>query len=673
MADEKTLPLEPGDIKGEIPSFAPGLMQKSKILPLDIKDVKISLDQIQKTREQQGFHDPSTFQEGVKLASYGVPVAAAALSGGMSIPAQGAMMGVGGLVSALMNRYGSNKTTPMSPKEQLMELGSNAAMGAAGSALGAGAGVLARAIRNKAAEPIVRTLFKIHNPAQLEMTQAASEILPQLSVGQSTGSDLAKGAERLFAGGAKKELEAGQQTALRDIASKTGSQLRENVAPLTSQEAGAAGQKVVAGRMEQAKKIRQGLYNKFESQHVAQNSVDIPQITGYQQGPPVLDAAGNNISKPIPITQNITIKGAVGTPSATQFAAEIKPQIDALTSGEEFKSLLPYQQSGLLKAKQAINKLTSGVKTLGPDGKEVNLPIMEWAAAKGIKSDINSGIGAKVLPDREQAILGKIATALDEDVKSSVAHWGPQASAALEKANAANAYEKKTFNDEIVNKVFKGGNKFDPEDPSQFFSKAFESPETTERLKAALGQKNFNLIKGHYFDNELMPKIFDSKTGNFNSNALLDELNNPNSTIHNVYNAEERSGLKKFALAARTVAPDTSKAGLWTVAVRGGLALMRLGGAVAGISSHNVGFPAAEVGLEIGMHDFAKNILLNPRYAAIAARLTKVPPNSAEANAGMKMLLKTLGSAGAVATLKTAEGDKQVQITEAGKIVPLDQ
>lgn len=204
--------------------------------------------------------------------------------------------------------------------------------------------------------------------------------------------------------------------------------------------------------------------------------------------------------------------------------------------------------------------------------------------------------------------------------------------------------------------------------PSKFFQSFYDTPERTRLLATKLGPGGKGLLKGDYFDNVISDKIFDPQSGAFKPGWLIDELSNPNSVTKDIYSAAERNGMMQFARAAQSVSPDNSQFGKWTIGVLGGRALLRLGGAALGGFTHSIEFPATEVGIEIGMNQFAKNVLMNPKYAAIAARLTKIPPSSYEAQSGMKTILRALGAAGGSAVVSLPNGIKQnVDITPAGK------
>lgn len=198
--------------------------------------------------------------------------------------------------------------------------------------------------------------------------------------------------------------------------------------------------------------------------------------------------------------------------------------------------------------------------------------------------------------------------------------------------------------------------------PSRFFEH-FKTPEQTRALAGSLGTKGKALLKGNYWDNTVADKVFDPVSKRFNADWLIKEANDPNSIMKAIYSPDELRGMQKFARGIQAVSPDLSESGRVALGIRNGVAILNIAR----------GKIAPGLKLEVGFNVFGKNILLNPRNAAIAARLPKIPPDSAEAVFGQRVLLKALGAAGVTGMVRLADGtSKPVQITEGGKFKDLE-
>lgn len=634
---------------------------------------------LDKELARRSIGQPSVAEELGHLASKAAPIAGAMAIGPFGAVPGAIGAGIGALVEGHANAGYENRDYPAG--EQSVDFLRNAVLQHAGAGLAEEFGPAVA----KASVPLKQYLLKTFfsgGKADQEGIQEAIDLGLNPTVGQATGSKAANFLENNFAGGPKLKIQGEQgkllQSRADEISRSLGSKLDSGQqgptlsgAPTTA--TGLQARTALEGNLAKSTAIEKAAYKKFETDHLAKNSISFNAPIGEEEASGLLDAQG----QPVPgkqTTQQQVIQGPIYHTNSTIQAAKIKPTLDKLMEGADFQTLDPYQQADLKNLKTSVDRLTNGTSVM-QNGQEIHVSVMDYNTAATMKSMLNKDYGGVINKNLQEGGLSSLAKTLDSDIDESVARWndGKQALSDLNTAHSATALKRGTFRNEIQTKMYSrtGGptSQLDtriPGDPSKVFTDAYQSPEKADRLIKAMGPDNAGFIKGDYFDNQLRPKVFGTSGDEFNPKAAIDELNDPNSVTRNIYSSYERNSMLRFFKAANVVSPsDVSsshalafKTGTFALTLGTSAAKVIFGGGLTGGAET----AAVGIGLEIGANSFTKNVLLNPRNAELASRLVKLPPTSDEAQAASKMLLKGLRG------VQLTVGGKPATVQESGKV-----
>lgn len=457
---------------------------------------------------------------------------------------------------------------------------------------------------------------------------------------------VAKGAHRLVNGKVVSEpgVPLGEELArTREQIGPVGPSQQTGVPAQSRTTYGQQGQARVRGKLAESEATEKALFDNFRKQHVGKNVETLDIVTGYDTQ---TDPGGNTIQ--VPRTRPRKIEGPIYTANTAKLAGEPLKQLDAFMKGEDFESLPPEMKTKYSEVRQALRKLVTGQKIVY-QGQEINMPILEWETAKEIRTQIAAGAGGKATRNFSDELLTKIAKSLGDDINFSVGTgWrnGPQAMRALEMANSATELQKQTFNKEIKSKLY-GRHEYgslDPRtdgNPEDFFKAGYNSRSKFQRTREALGEENAYVQSRDYFDNYLMRKAFGPNMNKFNPDTIINELEDVNSSSRDAFNAGERNNILRFARAAKASMSDTEASSNRTMSILKDRAILVLTGGAARIAG--VPSAGAAVRVAIGAKELLNEIKDNKQLSDIAQRLIKINPNTAEAQAGSKLLLKALG------------------------------
>ncbi len=316
--------------------------------------------------------------------------------------------------------------------------------------------------------------------------------------------------------------------------------------------------------------------------------------------------------------------------------------------------------SGLNKLRITLTNLKNGVVV---DGQK----IMPYDAVKQLRTDINNAIRYDSHLDRAKGTMAAIRDTLGSDIDNSISkYWRNKG--ALKQLKVADALHSETediFNEKVMASIKEGH--YDRVDPSQVYKSAMSNPDRAREIIRALGPEEQRMAKGHFF------AALDAKAGS-NPNAILNQLESP--SYREVFSAHDHKDLTDFFRAQRRVQEFSSDAGnqaglIWRKAGVG-IALAGGAGNVATGGESNISNYAMAGGLlMVGGREFASRILLNPKYARAAGRLTRIAPTSEEATFLRRVILT--GMRGTEATVKYENGKTmRVKINANGEPVPLN-
>lgn len=458
---------------------------------------------------------------------------------------------------------------------------------------------------------------------------------------------------------------------VREQVLRGGPSTEEGLPAKTRTEYARAGQAAVKGNLAKSKGIEDSAWNEFRKLHLDPNTEKMQKVTGYREKTILTPEEDRQfrrtgIKPKEPILEDVEIKGPVTMMETQKLAQEVLPRLDEFMKGESFTRLPDI-------AKQRYVNIYSTLKNVAEpfeafvNGQEVTVPLKSYESVKEIRTVLNDAITGKPQPNFPQAQLKRVAEQLGKDIDLSIQNFwkdGPGAMTALDKANRATELRKRTFNKEIDSRLYgrHEGGRLDVRteaDPDAFFRQAYQNPERAKRLITAMGPDNLEHIKGDYLDNYLLPKAFGKGETKFNPTAAIDELKNPNSGGREILSAGERNNLLRFFEAARATGENTENNGLTFLKDHAQLNL----GIVASKAVTGSTLPAR---LVIGMREFMQAIRQNKPVSDMSQRLLKIRPDSAEAEANAKMLVK--GLRGLSLLVHIGGKEYQGEVGENGKI-----
>lgn len=303
---------------------------------------------------------------------------------------------------------------------------------------------------------------------------------------------------------------------------------------------------------------------------------------------------------------------------------------------------------------------------------------------RAIKSDLYDMLGnaKRWQLTKAEAGLSKLAKSLDEDLKFSVSTWtkpkgyaGPSAEDLLNRANAVTTTRFNRFNDYTNKNIEKAvgdpgtkpftRNAF----PSETYKNAFENVDTAKQMVSTTGR----LPTAQAFVNDLEGKFFKHDKGVVEGGAALDYLRNPETAemMKEFTNKEQRQGLMNFFRRAQIMDPR-GKSSVGSMALR-----FAEGNAILGVSEEAargnfgkafMGKAAAKLSILIGGKKFARDVLLNPTQARIAAGLISKPQATPME---VRHILGAIG--GTRIILQTGDGKKFNFDKATKKLTPLSE
>ncbi len=422
-------------------------------------------------------------------------------------------------------------------------------------------------------------------------------------------------------------------------------------------------QESVLKRQAAAKRSVGAAYDAFDAA-TTKDVITIPQIIEPERtvGTGVIDPITKKEATRIEpaVTKDLVIKQPIYIGKATnKFINEIKPELDTVVAN---LAQIPADA----KSYQRLNKLKITLDNLQSGTTIDGIQVMPFKVVKQLRTDINDAIRDVSKLDRTGGALKALRGTLGTDAETSVAKFSnPKALGLLKLADAMHSEAETVFNPKVMKSIIKG--QYDKVDPSQVFNEALANPDRARELVRALGPEDARLAKGHFFS------ALDAEAGS-NPNEILNKLNSP--SYREVFSAHEYKDLTDFFRAQRRVQEFSTDAGsqaglIWRKA---GVTVALAGGAGKVLSGGDSNIPNYALGgglLMLGGRAFASRILLNPKYARAAGKLTRIAPSSSEASFLRRTILT--GMRGAEGLIKYENGKTQrVKINANGEPVPIE-
>lgn len=507
--------------------------------------------------------------------------------------------------------------------------------------------------------------------AALQMVSGANP-----SVGQMTGSRVASFMENNFAPSASRELKNGSMEAVgREF---------ENLTPGTMETR--------AGSVRDALKVgKNQLENKIGNADASlralgnHNTVSYDIVTG-QEPSGLFDANGNAILKDV--VENKKIQGPIYLSNtvrdADAFLAGMRRNYGA-KSNVALVDLpaLPESERKLVNLAQNISdtKSTDPIKNWnGPIAEQISSsgvhPInldtaLEWKTSTG-----ELGFKKPIGGNNIQRLWKNLNRSLDSDISTSIPNWqgGQQANQFYGTRNALNAQRQSLY----ISKAPATKGLLESSGITSGTGDIQEILSDPVKLgKALAGSSNRETTRqdllGSWIENVYSnAKSYDEKalTTKFDSagpmNAFLDPKNEK---ILNrlLPNAQDKQNLGQFFKSVAVLNPGEQMSN--SLAIRAArnasyIAMPLLSGA------YSSGLGVGIAGIEIGLNQFTKRVLLNPEVARLIPRLSSLPSSSPEGRAISRLIFTALK--GTEVSLTDEKGNKTGIATfgEKGDLIP---
>lgn len=361
------------------------------------------------------------------------------------------------------------------------------------------------------------------------------------------------------------------------------------------------------------------------------------------------------------------VRGPIMLTESAQLADEIKGKLDKYRTGSDFEQLPQRSKDKFNELNSLVNNLSKRTSTV-VNGQTVQMPIQTWEKLKQINTDI--GLSKSELSNfslAQSQVVG-LSQALKRDIQSSIeGHWGSGKATyqKLEDANASHGAFKDLFDEPLKGKLFKGNenlsrNGANLTDPTNLYAHVSESPVIAKQFMDALGPTNRNVAKGAIIG-QLSEIANNPATGDFSPDAMINKLNSPG--YKEIFSSAERASAENLLRQLRGSNPSdlvSKGAGISNKAFHMAFPLVGLAGGIA--TGHmGVGLLSG-VGVEMGLSTFAKKIMLNPKYARIAAQLPYQSATSSSARILSKSLMQALKGSSISVIMK--DGSKQSAIVD---------
>jgi len=503
------------------------------------------------------------------------------------------------------------------------------------------------------------------------------------SVGQATQSPFLQEVENTFAGETKEGIEDVQSRLLADTVDdlrtrfgtvKIKPEKGEGTSTLARQAQVGSHKKLVdlEGKERQAYQL--------VDRDAQLSRVSIPVKTGTVNVPDPNSPLHLNKMMQQPVFTNRDIDGPIVYKNAYQFLQKSKDKLDEFFKSPEI------QLQGLSNFKSLSEELLEGLETnMGP-----GFPLASWDKIKSFRTEVNKMIANNVQPTRVEGWLGELSRQLGKDIESSVTTWAAKDSAKhLATANASTQKKRLLFDDKVMNAVYnpkRVGFRSDDitsnkkreifNDPKKMLDLINESPYQAKRVMNSMTPANAKNVKGILFE-DLLTKSKDPANPGLSGDAAIRALDSE--TYRTVFSQKERADLNNFFRTAKAVESFGDQAGRkYSLMFRQGRAAAA-GAAALGtyaltgdIPISSSAFALTGGALIIAPKVFATRILLNPRYARMAATQLKQPPSGSEAYFGRKTLLGALRGSQLIYELASGE-EVPVKVNANNQIEPVKQ
>ncbi len=253
-------------------------------------------------------------------------------------------------------------------------------------------------------------------------------------------------------------------------------------------------------------------------------------------------------------------------------------------------------------------------------------------------------------PISKESKFRNLSLATDDDIENSMRGWTNGADIALKSYKQAKAIVKKRHElyqqGDTISKIL-GGADLD----EQMLATITKTPESLGRAIAA--GRDRKVIQASEFQ-RIIQNAWENDGQTFNVKKLLDTWQDPSkqAVYNKLYNAEQRKDINNLITILKDTSQKQSNSGRFSMLYQLGKSGVFVGSGVIGMALSRGGLSPYEVagmgivGGTIGLHSFAKNVLLNPKVARQAAFGFKTPQTSDSARLFGNTILGALKGTG---------------------------
>lgn len=509
---------------------------------------------------------------------------------------------------------------------------------------------------------ILKAVLSQHNSP--EALNALKESNVPVSVGQATGSPVAKIFEKISGGGNAQKLNATQAQAMSDYAKGTIKPdfpgtiqaLSEKLKDKSDLEKAAIGKDY--------KKFNLDFAN-TETPHneIDPNNTQAPSGLVGPDGQPVQSSPKlRPINKPIELSKSL------------QTAQDIKDDLENRYPNPAI------MDSSTRKVLNHVNEILDSPSSLDVSGQKTGIPVKSYEAVKGLKDTLNDNINhdtGAVISKEAQGIQKKLAANLSDDINGSLKKYDAQTGGNLHEQYSGAGQDYK----ELATKVNPGAVKtlidagIDPDIAyNRVLQPAFNDAKFAKQFTSALGRARTGPLA---MDN--LSKIgYNAVTKEFDPAAILNELDKNRDSYKELMTSNRLSNYERTIKAFAAMKPINEVGALGHGATRSpqgiaiGLPHSIAGAALgaAGLATHPLATLGTSAAAGVGylmMRGFTNKMLLDPTVSRLLYDSSKTPVTSTAYVPLQKRLLVSL--AGANMVLNQNGKKTPVTISKNGNVV----
>ena len=453
--------------------------------------------------------------------------------------------------------------------------------------------------RERAKESLVRSFFKNRLSPEAQAALKADPSMP-ISVGQVTGNEAL---ENIYAKTQKEDLVKNQIERVK----QQGQQVAEDLSPqeITREARGVEGARLTREYIKDRELVERNLRKDIEDAgNLKTRFFDYDPKTSsmveIQPGDYTGSISQRRIQAPITLTKS------------SQYSDTMIKELDALMEDVKGSSIpVTGEIAAVRNYLQGFRKpsKTSGVPNIEP-----------FAKIEEAREALDKVLERAKPLERKTVALEELRDSLDKDIKNSITRWGAGSLDKYKSLRSGKEFRKGLFAKDVRKSLQESG-----EFPSKFYDEAMSSSEAARRYAISEGIASESRLgyQVNKTDNplarEYVTRIMEkhSEKDFFRGKQAFEDFNKDlkEQIPQKFLNAETRNNLKHLFERA-SIPKRPSEIGSYALEMHKGSVILRLGRAAA---------------QHVGMGQFARGILVNPKMARYAAELIRTPAESGRA------------------------------------------